>query len=146
LIKLNEAKTETEEGRSKRDLLRILSTMHKNNRDFRVKVRELAQKIMTQDGDMALKTWEAFSKSMPMYAMTIMGEAGADAEEMKKNPAAAIDKFKAIVSRMSNAYPPQGQVTGVASVAAGEPPAEKATGGSIPNTLSKLGISSIRKV
>ena len=75
LIALSDAKTETEKGRAQRDALKILSTMHKNNRDFRLKVRQLANKIIDQDNTQALKTWEAFVKSNPVQAMTIMGEA-----------------------------------------------------------------------
>jgi hypothetical protein len=144
LIKLSDAKTETEKGRAQRDSLKILSTMHKNNRDFRFKVRELANKIINQDTAQALKTWEAFAKAQPMYVMTMLE--GQDAEAMKKNPEANIQKFKEIISRFSNAYPPQGQVKGTASVSETIETETKATGGSIPTTLSKLGISSIRKV
>jgi hypothetical protein len=124
--------------------------MHKNNRDFRFKVRELANKIINQDTTQALKTWEAFAKAQPMYVMTMLE--GQDAEAMKKNPEANIQKFKEIIARFSNAYPPQGQVKGTASVSetieteTDKPVNTIATGGSIPTTLSKLGISSIRKV
>jgi hypothetical protein len=144
LIALSDAKTETEKGRAQRDSLKILSTMHKNNRDFRFKVRELANKIINQDTAQALKTWEAFAKAQPMYVMTMLE--GQDAEAMKKNPEANIQKFKEIIARFSNAYPPQGQVKGTASVSETIETETKATGGSIPTTLSKLGISSIRKV
>jgi hypothetical protein len=144
LIALSDAKTETEKGRASRDALKILSTMHKNNRDFRFKVRELANKIINQDTAQALKTWEAFAKAQPMYVMTMLE--GQDAEAMKKNPEANIQKFKEIIARFSNAYPPQGQVKGTASVSETIETETKATGGSIPTTLSKLGISSIRKV
>ena len=147
LIALSDAKTETEKGRAQRDALKILSTMHKNNRDFRLKVRQLANKIINQDNTQSLKTWEAFVKLNPAQAMTIMGEAGGDLEEMKKNPEAHIQKFKDAISKMSNAYPPRGEVKGTASVSETiETETQKATGGSIPHTLSKLGISSIRKV
>ena len=124
--------------------------MHKNNRDFRLKVRQLANKIINQDNTQALKTWEAFAKAQPMYVMTMLE--GQDAEAMKKNPEANIQKFKEIIARFSNAYPPRGQVKGTASVSetieteTDEPVNTIATGGSIPTTLSKLGISSIRKV
>ena len=143
LIKLSDAKTETEKGRASRDSLKILSTMHKNNRDFRFKVRELANKIINQDTAQALKTWEAFAKAQPYYVMTMLE--GQDAEAMKKNPEANIQKFKDIISRFSNAYPPQGEAE-VTSSLSETIETQKATGGSIPTTLSKLGISSIRKV
>ena len=141
LIKLSEARTETEKGKAGRDALRILSTMHKNNRDFRLKVRELAQKILQQNDTQALNTWKEFAKNNQMYVMTMLQGEG-DAEAMKKNPQAHIDKFREIIARFNNNYPPQGEVEVTSSVEE----TQKATGGSIPHTLSKLGISSIRKV
>ena len=78
-----------------------------------------------------------------MYVMTMLE--GQDAEAMKKNPEANIQKFKDIISRFSNAYPPQGEAE-VTSSLSETIETQKATGGSIPTTLSKLGISSIRKV
>jgi hypothetical protein len=137
------ARTASEKGKSGRDMFRILSTIKSKNENFRLKVRRLAFDIMKDDRDAALRAWDSFARDDQIGAMTILNQSGIDAKELEKNPELKLEAFRKAVQQFSNLNPAQSRTEGVASVSE---TVEKATGGTIPNTLSKLGISGIRKV
>jgi hypothetical protein len=138
------ARTATEKGKSSRDMLRILSTIKKNDENFRLRIAEFAKTIADADDKWILGMYKGLE---PADKMAIFG-----VPDMK-NPGNRIAEIREKVMEFSRMNPARSRTEGVAPVVEqtgtvhGSAVREgKATGGTIPNTLSKLGISGIRKV
>ena len=138
------ARTATEKGKTSRDMLRILSTIKKNDENFRLRIAEFAKTIQDQDDKWILGMYKGLE---PADKMAIFG-----IPDMK-NPGNRIAEIREKVMEFSRMNPARSRTEGVSPVVEqtgtvhGSTVREgKAAGGTIPNTLSKLGISGIRKV
>ena len=138
------ARTATEKGKTSRDMLRILSTIKKNDENFRLRIAEFAKTIQDQDDKWILGMYKGLE---PADKMAIFG-----IPDMK-NPGNRIAEIREKVMEFSRMNPARSRTEGVSPVVEqtgtvhGATVREgKAAGGTIPNTLSKLGISGIRKV
>ena len=138
------ARTATEKGKTSRDMLRILSTIKKNDENFRLRIAEFAKTIQDADDKWILGMYKGLE---PADKMAIFG-----IPDMK-NPGNRIAEIREKVMEFSRMNPARSRTEGVSPVVEqtgtvhGSTVREgKAAGGTIPNTLSKLGISGIRKV
>ena len=138
------ARTATEKGKTSRDMLRILSTIKKNDENFRLRIAEFAKTIQDADDKWILGMYKGLE---PADKMAIFG-----IPDMK-NRGNRIAEIREKVMEFSRMNPARSRTEGVSPVVEqtgtvhGSTVREgKAAGGTIPNTLSKLGISGIRKV
>ena len=138
------ARTATEKGKTSRDMLRILSTIKKNDENFRLRIAEFAKTIQDADDKWILGMYKGLE---PADKMAIFG-----IPDMK-NPGNRIAEIREKGMEFSRMNPARSRTEGVSPVVEqtgtvhGSTVREgKAAGGTIPNTLSKLGISGIRKV
>ena len=146
LIDARKATTASQKSKAKNDLLKMLFTQRRDSDKFRLEMAKFVNTIQNQSDEMALKTWEGLDPASKMAAMGLIGEEE-EVEELMKDPdkyiqaiRSAISKF-ASTNRPTTATKPSQLVNEFGTVQI-----QSATGGSIPNTLAKAGISSIRRI
>ena len=137
LIDARKATTASQKSKAKNDLLKMLFTQRRDSDKFRLEMAKFVNTIQNQSDEMALKTWEGLDPASKMAAMGLIGEEE-EVEELMKDPDKYIQAIRSAISKFASTNRP--------STATTQSQLEAATGGSIPNTLAKAGISSIRRI